>query len=175
MSNNRNTGFGLLIYSIEFWVKLLIFLFILLLVFIMPYWADSVFCMDLQGRPRFWYIAAIREGVNVDGHTVILISNEDATSQAIGCTAEQAHFGLYGGAEVNGWELEYQFVPQQIWDQVLRTHPEIPNRGFSFAKFCTYTRESFAYKFLGKPLIKRGTNSSTTSLFNYLILWICIY
>jgi hypothetical protein len=114
----------------------------------MLFLGDSVFCMDmdLQGRPRAWHITAIYEVNN--GHNVILINDESFITQALGCTVEQAQHGLYGGAEIDGWELEYQFVPQQVWDQVLRTHPEITTRGFSVMKFCGPTLESFAYKFL---------------------------
>jgi len=139
-----------MIFNTKFsWDKLLIFVFIGVgILVLMMFLRGSVFCMDLdlQGRPRACYITAIYEVVN--GHNVILINGEDAISQALGCTPEQAQQALYGGAEVNGWELEYQFVPQQIWDQVLRTHPEITTRGFSVIKFCGPSLESFAYKFL---------------------------
>ncbi|CAG8620114.1 17896_t:CDS:2 [Acaulospora morrowiae] len=119
-----------MIFNTKFsWGKLLFFVFIVggILV-LMLFLRDSVFCMDLdlQGRPRAWHITAIYEVVN--GHNVILIADEHSITQALGCTAEQAHQALYGGAEINGWELEYQFVPQQVWDQVLRTHPEITSR-----------------------------------------------
>jgi hypothetical protein len=121
---------------------------------ILDTFGEPVFCCSegsTQGPPVISgveYVAAVRDAEVGDGHYVILIRDESAIPEAINCTPAQAQDVLFDGGEVNGWELELQHVPHSIWNQVLRSFPELTTRGYTDPRYCNFTNEAHAFKFL---------------------------